>query len=132
MGSSHILIVDDDPALNAVFAELLRRAGHQVLTATSAEQALQLVDSNKIAVIVTDLYMPGMRGTELLTAVAAAGHHIPGILITGSGEHADSFDGFPGVSAVLIKPIDRNTLLTSINAILPSQSKKKVEPTSLH
>jgi CheY-like chemotaxis protein len=113
-----ILLVDDDPTLIAVFATVLRRGGYNVLTAESAAQALELLRANTVSAIITDLHMPRLEGAELLAEVAAGKDPIPGILITGSGELEEQYAGAPGVSAILIKPIVRRTLLRTLEQVL--------------
>ncbi|HXB62001.1 MAG TPA: response regulator [Acidobacteriaceae bacterium] len=117
-----ILLVDDDPALIAVFAMVLQRGGYSVLTAGSAGQALELLSSHTVSAIITDLHMPTLEGAGLLAQVAAGKNPIPGILITGSGELEEQYTNAPGVSAILIKPIVNRVLLRTLERVL---AKKK-------
>jgi CheY-like chemotaxis protein len=123
-----ILLVDDDPTLRAVFATVLRRSGYSVLCAGGAEDALELLRTNSIAAILTDLHMPKMDGVALLAHIAAAGISIPAILMTGSGEHEAVHESTPGVDAVLVKPILRGTLLRTLERLLAQKKSGDSSP----
>jgi EAL domain-containing protein (putative c-di-GMP-specific phosphodiesterase class I) len=63
------LFVDDDPDVLAGVSMALRGRGYRILTAGSADGALDVLSSEVVSVVVTDEHMPVMRGTELLTEV---------------------------------------------------------------
>lgn len=64
--SARILVVDDDPSIRETFQHHLSRAGHEVATAASAEEALNVVAAFDPTLVLTDVRMPGMDGLELL------------------------------------------------------------------
>lgn len=66
-----ILLADDEPSLRAAVAEYLRGAGHRVLESLSPHDAVELarVHTGTIDVLLTDIVMPGLRGTELARQV---------------------------------------------------------------
>jgi CheY-like chemotaxis protein len=67
---SRIMVVDDDPNLRELVAIRLQKAGHKVLTAGSAGEALAIVDQRGAPdLVVLDVLMPGMTGFELLPAL---------------------------------------------------------------
>jgi CheY-like chemotaxis protein len=112
-----ILLVDDDPTLRTVFAAVLNRAGYLVLSADSAEEALQLLTSNPaIAAIITDLHMPKMNGSALLNEIVARGIRIPSIIV--SGELEELYATVPSLTTVLTKPITGATLLETLERVL--------------
>ncbi|MDQ1426295.1 MAG: two-component system, cell cycle sensor histidine kinase and response regulator CckA, partial [Acidimicrobiaceae bacterium] len=65
-GLLRILVVDDDPDVRAIVADMLELDGHEVLVAADGPSALRLLDA-ELDVLLTDVVMPGMRGTELAT-----------------------------------------------------------------
>lgn len=77
-----ILIVDDEPA-NLRALERLFRSEHEVLTATSAVEALVALESHDVALLVSDQRMPEMSGIELLARTVALRPHMVRILLTG-------------------------------------------------
>jgi CheY-like chemotaxis protein len=65
-GQATILVVDDFAEVQELFAHLLQQAGHRVLVANDAQQALELAGNHEtIDLLVTDLNMPGMNGLDL-------------------------------------------------------------------
>src|ERR1700741_1210118 len=77
-----LLLVDDEMA-NIRLLERLVREDYQCLTATSGEEAIQLLDQHEVAVIITDQRMPNMTGIELLKRSAGRRPHMVRILLTG-------------------------------------------------
>lgn len=64
-----LLIVDDEPSILSALRRLLQREGYQLLLASSASEAMELLALNKVQVIVSDHRMPGMSGAEFLSRV---------------------------------------------------------------
>lgn len=69
-GVSRVLLVEDAPVNQMLYAEQLRQRGFEVAVASSAEEALRLLASAPIDLVVTDLQLPGMPGAELALHVA--------------------------------------------------------------
>ena len=67
--SRTLLVVDDEPNILAAIRRLLRSQGYQVLTAGSAREAMELLASKQVQVILSDQRMPEMSGTEFLQRV---------------------------------------------------------------
>ena len=67
-----ILLVDDEQAVRAIVVKILRRAKYDVIEAENGEAALRLAQAHpgKIDVVITDMYMPGLRGPEVVQALA--------------------------------------------------------------
>lgn len=77
-----LLIVDDEQA-NTRLLERLFRQDYNCLTASSGEEAMEILDQHEVAVIITDQRMPGMTGVDLLKRSAARRPHMVRILLTG-------------------------------------------------
>src|SRR5918997_4006306 len=80
--SYKIMIVDDEPA-NLRLLERLFRRDYQVVSASSGEEALRLLDQHDAALLITDQRMPGMTGVELLKHTATIRPHMVRIILTG-------------------------------------------------
>lgn len=80
-----ILLADDESSLRAAIAEYLRGAGHRVLESQSTHDALELArnEAGTIDVLLTDIVMPGLRGTSLAKEVLALRPEIQIIYISG-------------------------------------------------
>src|SRR5262245_58387879 len=82
---SEVLVVDDDAVQRTDLAEMVTSLGFTVRTAGDGQEALEILDSASIGIIVTDLMMPRMSGSELLQELANRGDRTPAIVLTGFG-----------------------------------------------
>ena len=81
-----ILCVDDEQNPLTLRKLVLQKAGYEVLTASSGKEALELVTSRKVDLVLSDHLMPGMHGTELAQQLKAENPQLPVILISGVNE----------------------------------------------
>ena len=83
-----VLVVDDDDTIRALVAFALRRAGLDVLEAHSGQAGLELVASETVDLVVLDMTMPGMSGTDVVRALRSGSETatLPILLMTGSGD----------------------------------------------
>jgi CheY-like chemotaxis protein len=92
-----ILCVDDEENPLLLRKMVLQKSGYDVLTATSGSQALGVVGSRKVDLILSDQLMPGMTGTELAKEAKALRPELPVVIVSGVNEiptdaaHADLF-----------------------------------------
>jgi PAS domain S-box-containing protein len=82
-GAATILLVDDEPSIRWTMAELLKRAGYAVETATDFESALEILNIARIDVAVVDIFLPRRSGIDLLKQMQTREPYIPVIMITG-------------------------------------------------
>lgn len=83
MPVNNVLLIDDEPNVLSGLCRNLRHQPYEVFTARSAEEALPIVKSRPIAVVVSDEQMPGRSGTELFSWMATACPEIVRIVLTG-------------------------------------------------
>ncbi len=81
-----VLVVDDEKNYRIVLEDLLEEEGYKVLTAASAAEALDLIRSNPVDTVLTDIKMPGMSGVELLERITDLDPDLPVILMTAYAE----------------------------------------------
>jgi CheY-like chemotaxis protein len=100
-----VLLVDDEPSLRSALAEYLRGAGHHVLEAQNAHDALELARSHEgaIDVLLADVVMPGLRGTELANEIHKLHQETNVIYISGNAQNLRDAQMPKGV-AFLQKP----------------------------
>jgi PAS domain S-box-containing protein len=113
-----ILTVDDDPLVALYTSALLEELGHEVYSAPSALQALDILHREKnIDLLITDQLMPDMTGSELASRIRAENAHFPIILATGYAELAPGEgEGLPR----LAKPFGQRELSDAITrAVVP-------------
>jgi DNA-binding NtrC family response regulator len=136
----HLLFVDDEPALRALMAERLVDHGFDVVEAESGERALELLHQFAFDVVITDLRMPGMDGTQVIEAARQRYPGIIAIVITGYGTVKDAVEAIKrGASDFITKPFQFDELshvlqkaleqrrLTSENAYLRSQLEERYQ-----
>src|SRR5882672_2917492 len=136
-----VLIVDDDPAQRRILEETIKRLGHETKTAQGGEQALQILegpDRGAVALVLLDLVMPGMDGTEVLKRLAARSGMPPVIVQTAHGSIDAAIMAMrAGAVDFVVKPTSPERLEVSINSALKIEAlqgeiariKKKAEGT---
>ena len=81
---SKILVVEDDAVSRHFLDTLLSRAGYEVITAVDGQQGLAMAVQEEVALILTDLNLPGMDGLDLLQHLRAIKPHVAAIVMSGS------------------------------------------------
>ncbi len=120
-GHGHILLVDDEPAIIKFGRRLLERSGYTVTTASCPKEALTIFKQNPngFDMLITDLTMPKIRGDELIRQIEAISPDLPCVLITGYGKELErDTDRLKSLKAILIKPLDRTKLISTIQHLL--------------
>ena len=85
MSQSHILVIDDDPAVRQILAETLTGEGHQVTVMSSGLEGVEAVKDQPVHVVLTDLQMPGIDGLETIARISKIDSKIIAIVMTGYG-----------------------------------------------
>jgi two-component system alkaline phosphatase synthesis response regulator PhoP len=115
----HILVIEDDRTLRQTLAFNLSREGYEVSVAVDGEQGLGLARSVAPDLILLDLMLPGMSGTELLRTLRADGRDTPVIILSAKGAEVDRVVGLRlGADDYVAKPFSRPELLARIEAVL--------------
>src|SRR5688572_30460588 len=101
----HLLFVDDEPALRRLMADRLAERGFDVVEAESGERAIELLHQFAFDIVITDLRMPGMDGTQVIEAARERYPGIVAIVITGYGTVKDAVEAIKrGASDFIAKP----------------------------
>jgi DNA-binding NtrC family response regulator len=102
-----VLIVEDDPAQREMLVGFLRDLGVETEEAEDGRRALDLLDSQPIDLVVTDLRMPGMEGSELLRKIKAQNPELGVVLVTAFGTVQGAVEALKaGACNYLLKPLD--------------------------
>ncbi len=109
-----ILVVDDMAPVRQVVARTLREDGYRVFEAGSGSEALQLVREFPVDLVVTDVRMQAMSGTELARIVRAERPAIPILLISGYAPP----EGAPPEIPFLSKPFHADLLLATVRKLV--------------
>jgi DNA-binding response OmpR family regulator len=120
-GLEHIMIVDDEEMLVDMMRQVLEQLGYTVTAHTDSKTSLDvfLSSPHSYDLLITDMTMPGMTGSDLAKAVKAARADLPVILCTGyneqiSEENAQSL----GIQALIMKPVGMQQLAETIRTVL--------------
>ncbi len=114
-----ILVVDDDQNILAVLEARLSSIDYQVLTATGGEEALEMLKSKPVDLMITDVKMPGMGGMDLFSAAQEALPGLPVMFLTAYGTIPDAVKALKaGAIDYLTKPFNGRELILKVQEVL--------------
>lgn len=123
-----ILIVDDELNMRLVLSAMLKKEGFDVSCAANGREALQILQSHKTAVVITDLKMPDVDGMELLTGISERYPEIPVIMITAHGTIATAVEALKkGAFDYITKPFDLDDLRNVVAKAIKTSDLKQSE-----
>ncbi len=107
-----ILVVEDDATLRDALTDTLRAAGLATLAAADAAGAMRLLAEAPVALVISDIQMPGMDGYRLLATIKAARPDLPVVLMTAYGTVTQAVAAMrEGATDYLVKPFPAQTLI---------------------
>lgn len=111
-----ILCVDDEPYILAALMRLLRSTGHRVLTADNGAAALAVLEQEPVDLLISDMRMPAMSGSELMQKVRTRWPHVIRLLLTGHSDVSATISAINDgqVHRYLTKPWSDAELLLTI------------------
>ena len=121
LGAGSVLVVDDEDGVRGLVSFALRRAGFDVTEASNGQEALDIVRTTPVDMVVLDMGMPEMSGTYVVQALRAQPETatLPVLLMTGSGDEMSVIEGLAaGADDFLLKPVRLDELVARINAHL--------------
>lgn len=130
MSGARILVVDDEMQVLRLLRTALTERGYDVTTASSGEDALELLVRRSVDVIILDLVMPGMSGLEVCRIVREQSG-VPVIVLSAHGDEHDKVLALDlGADDYLTKPFGMEELLARIRVALRHSSgqRSRVEP----
>jgi two-component system response regulator FlrC len=113
-------VVEDDRAVRYLFTEVLRSAGHEVIACEDGVEALRSArrQLDRIDAVVTDSFMPGMDGHELIAEIRALRPEMPVLLVSGSVDDGEACLVQDAATAFLAKPIAPEQLKSELHRLL--------------
>ena len=115
----NILVVEDDAELNRLFCTVLRKNGYNPIGASDGEAALDIMQSEYIDLIITDIMMPRLDGFQLTESLRQTDRTTPVLLITAKDSFGDKQRGFlSGADDYMVKPVDVEEMLLRVGALL--------------
>jgi two-component system response regulator GlrR len=120
---THVLLVDDEPAICKALALALSRAGFRVSTALSGETAMSIVRGEHVDVLVVDLRIPDMRGDALFELAAAIQPHLRSRTLFTTGDITERAQELIEACRcpLLRKPFDLKDLIDWVRGVQPME-----------
>lgn len=129
--TGNILIVDDEKNIREGLKIALKKEGHDIFLASNGEEAMSLLNSNDIDLVITDLKMPNMDGEALLTNIIKDYSNIPVIILTGHGSVENAVNAMrEGAYDFITKPLNLQKLSLIVKRAL-SQRQLEIENRNL-
>jgi CheY-like chemotaxis protein len=115
-----VLFVDDEPTLTSVAQRMLERLGYRVVALASSTEALAAfrADPSAFDVVISDLTMPGLTGTQLAVEMRRVRANMPVILSTGYLDRLDADTARAHARELLIKPYTTEDLASAVHRAL--------------
>ena len=115
----NILIVEDDADMRDILTDLIRENGATVFQAADGKEALQIIESETIHLVISDVLMPVMGGIDLVKAIRAKNLDIPVVLlVTGQSDLNEQSALVLGAAGLVHKPYNIGVLLQRISECL--------------
>ena len=129
MGKTHILVVDDDPAILRLLCTNLKARGYQVSTAVDGEESLHVAEGDFIDLIILDLMMPKLDGMEVCRRLRGWSN-VPIIVLSARGDEMDKVKCLElGADDYLTKPFGIAELMARIKTALRHGNATQAELT---
>jgi DNA-binding NtrC family response regulator len=123
-----VLVVDDDAGIRESAAMALSKVGHRVFQAADAAEAMQTLRGHRVDVVVSDIYMPGANGLELLQSLAERGDAPCVILMTARGSiETTALAQRAGAFDYLAKPFELSELIARVAAAVSKRVPESAE-----
>ena len=112
-----VLVVDDEPTVRDLVAELLEEEGFLTRRAPDGQAALEMLDEDGIDLVVSDVHMPRLDGLSLVRRLRDRGHAVPVVLMSGVVARVD----VPGAPFVR-KPFDADHLVATVGRVMDERA----------
>jgi DNA-binding NtrC family response regulator len=126
MGSTRILIIDDELIMRESLRGWLERDGHAVTAVASGEEALDILATTRFDILLVDIKMEGIGGLEVLKQVKEDDPDVAVVMITAFGSISTAIEAMKnGAYDYLLKPFDPNALGVLIEKIVEHQAQNR-------
>lgn len=113
------MVVDDDPDIRELIRVYLAGEGLGVIEARNGQEALKLIESTRVDLVVLDVMMPLMDGWDLCRELRSHYSDLPLVMVTAKSESAHKLKGFQlGTDDYVVKPFDPVELVMRVKALL--------------
>ena len=120
-----ILVADDDPHIQEVLEVRLSSAGYEVILASDGREALDILASTPVDLVISDIRMPGLDGLELQARLEKTAPNLPIIFLTAYGSIQDAVKAIKsGAVDYLTKPFEGRELLDKVSKVLSKSGSR--------
>jgi len=112
-----ILVADDEESIRNLLEEELKDEGYRVITVSNARDALKMVETEQLDLVILDIRMPGMDGLEALPRILGMKEGLPVILNTAYSQYKESFMSW-AADAYVVKSSDLTELKQKIKELI--------------
>ncbi len=117
--SPSVLITDDNEAWRRVVEDVLSRAGFLTAQAACGEEAIEVVQTQRIDIVLIDFHMPRLDGVQTLRIIRSHGSWQPAVMMTAHPDEVPLQEAQAlRVEGILEKPADRRVIVTTITRIV--------------
>jgi DNA-binding response OmpR family regulator len=127
-GTARVLVVEDDPDLAALEAEVLKLRGHEVDVASNGREALEAVERARPDLILLDIKMPVMNGREFADEYRRREPSTAPIVVVTAADDAQRRAAEVGASGWIAKPFDPDALVDKVTTLLTERPDPDVNP----
>jgi DNA-binding response OmpR family regulator len=132
MKGARVLVVDDEADIRKLVAELLRRAGHDVVEAENGRVGLRALHASPPDLVLLDVSMPEMDGWQTLERIRDLSD-VPVVMLTARGDELERVRGVQaGADDYIVKPFGRQELLARVQALLRRAAARPAEQTEMY
>lgn len=119
---AEILVIDDMAGVRRAVETMLTGAGHKVTAATNGAEGLDLLKQRRFDLVICDILMPQVDGTEVIFQLSAMPNHPPVLAVSGGGAGVSASDALKmarmKADAFLEKPFDKEQFLAAVGTLL--------------
>ena len=120
---ARILVIDDEPEIRSMLADVLSEEGHEVVDAPDGRRGLALQRERAADLVITDIFMPEQEGIETILELRQAFPRVKIIAMSGGGERLRTLDYLPaaghlGAVRTLAKPFELDAMLALVSEVL--------------
>jgi DNA-binding response OmpR family regulator len=115
---ANILVVEDDRVGRNLICEVLRNEGYRIFEASNGAEALELVDTQRFDLVITDFVMPKLNGFKFVEQLHRLQPRLPIIVITGYHSFTSRKRVLENVADVLTKPFELGVLRSTVRRLL--------------
>src|SRR5689334_9043470 len=126
MTTRTILVIDDERDIREMIAEALETEGYRIQQAETGARALEILSSQPVDLVLSDIQLPDMSGIDLAARIKAQQPELPVVMVTALAQADMAIEALKlGASDYVTKPFDLDTLSASIRNILQKAEEKQ-------